>query len=117
MNYAWAKGRRRFAYLNARTPEAGWTNGLQKINLETGEASELITFGEETYAAGPLFVARDGAIAEDDGYLLTTVYNALEHRSDVVVLDARSMKVECTLRLDRHVPHGFHGAFCPGAVF
>jgi hypothetical protein len=49
----------------------------------------------------------------DDGWLLTVVYLAAEHRSALVVLDARdpSRAPIAIARVDRHFFPGFHGSF------
>jgi YD repeat-containing protein len=37
----------------------------------------------------PVFVARDGAEAEDDGWVMSYVYDRERNLSEVVILDAR----------------------------
>ena len=51
--------------------------------------------------------------AEDDGWLLSLVYSAPEHRSRLVVLDARDVESDpvAVAHLRHHVPLGFHGTF------
>ena len=51
--------------------------------------------------------------AEDDGWLLSVVYSAAEHRSRLVVLDARDLQSDAVAvaHLRHHVPLGFHGTF------
>ncbi|KAJ4108668.1 hypothetical protein NW768_012145 [Fusarium equiseti] len=66
------------------------------------------------------FVSREGGVSEDDGWLLTYVFDesqldALGHapdsaRSELWVIDAKSMKeVVMRVRLPQRVPYGFHG--------
>jgi all-trans-8'-apo-beta-carotenal 15,15'-oxygenase len=57
----------------------------------------------------PIFVPFPEGGQEDDGWLLTLVYQAREHRSELVVLDARDLRRVCAARLPHHVPPGFHG--------
>ncbi|MGB1498882.1 carotenoid oxygenase family protein, partial [Alloalcanivorax venustensis] len=47
---------------------------------------------------------------EGDGYLCTAVYDAHTHRSEIVLLDARSETLEevAAVPLPHHIPHGFH---------
>nr|WP_202223448.1 carotenoid oxygenase family protein [Okeania sp. KiyG1] len=42
-------------------------------------------------------------------------YDAAEHRSDVVILDARDLnkKPVARLHLKHHIPYGLHGSFTP----
>jgi all-trans-8'-apo-beta-carotenal 15,15'-oxygenase len=52
---------------------------------------------------------------EDDGWVLTLVYDAEHHRSDVVILDGRDLTKGplARLHLKHHVPYGLHGSFVP----
>ena len=76
--------------------------------------------GEGSYAGAPSFVPRnnkdEGIPAEDDGFIITTVYRALEHRSDVAVLDAATLDLLCLMELEHHVPYQFHGDFLEGVL-
>ena len=71
------------------------------------------TLGTGHVAGEPIFVPRSPDAAEDDGWLLTLVYSAKEHRSRLVVLDARDVEAEpvAVAHLRHHVPLGFHGTF------
>lgn len=61
-------------------------------------------------AGEPVFVSRSDGSAEDDGWLLTVVYDAAKDASDVVILDATDMSTEVArIELPARVPHGFHG--------
>ena len=111
-NTRWPSYRKRYAYLNVRGEHDAFLNRIQKVNLETGEASEAVSFGPHAYAGAPLFAGRPNARTEDDGYVLAQVYRAHDHQTDVVILDARSMKLLTRLRLSKHVPYQFHGAWC-----
>ncbi|MEO2218549.1 carotenoid oxygenase family protein [Chromobacterium vaccinii] len=61
----------------------------------------------------PVFVPRQGAETEDDGWLLCCVYRQLTDTSDVVVLDARNIASGpvATVHLPTRIPAGFHGAW------
>lgn len=86
--------------------------GLVKQDFRTGE--------RETWDAGRgrqpnefLFVP-DGD-AEDDGHLLTYVYDEKRDTSDLVVLDARDVGAGpvATVQLPTRVPYGFHATWVP----
>jgi all-trans-8'-apo-beta-carotenal 15,15'-oxygenase len=64
----------------------------------------------------PLFVPRPAARDEDDGWLLTVVYRAREHRSELWILDARDLSTLARAQLPHHVPPGFHGCFVPACT-
>ena len=52
---------------------------------------------------------------EDDGWLLSFVFDAQSQSSELLVLDARTIDVEPVARvlLPRRVPYGFHGTWVP----
>uniref|UniRef100_A0A7S4K0C9 Carotenoid oxygenase n=1 Tax=Odontella aurita TaxID=265563 RepID=A0A7S4K0C9_9STRA len=109
--------RRKYCWTNAASrPSVEWLDGVQKVDMDLGVASGVISFGEGNYAGAPAFVPREGASGEDDGYILVMVYRSKEHRSDVVILDAVSLDKLCVIALRDHVPHQFHGDFLPGFV-
>ena len=65
-----------------------------------------------------VFVPASTTAAEDEGWVLAVVYNALEDRSDLVILDATDFGGEpvATVALPQRVPFGFHGIWEPAAV-
>jgi carotenoid cleavage dioxygenase len=46
-------------------------------------------------------------------WLLSLLYDAESHGSDLLVLDADTLDTVARLRLPHHVPPGFHGNFVP----
>ena len=46
-------------------------------------------YGDGRVTLEPVFVPREGATAEDDGWVMSYVYDATTDRSDVVILDAQ----------------------------
>jgi len=104
--------RRQYIWTNALSnPTGEWLDGVQKIDTKQGTASEVVTFGPGTFAGPPTFVPSQSMAAEDDGYVLTTVYVSGEHRSNVAVLDASSLEIVCMMELEQHLPFQFHGDF------
>ena len=63
----------------------------------------------------PVIVPRPYAREQDDAWLLSLVYRAGSRRSDLLVLDARSLGEIACLALPHHVPPGFHGSWVPAA--
>jgi all-trans-8'-apo-beta-carotenal 15,15'-oxygenase len=63
----------------------------------------------------PIFVPRSEDSREDDGWVLTVVYDSSKHRSDVVILDGRDLNREpvARLHLKHHIPYGLHGSWTP----
>jgi all-trans-8'-apo-beta-carotenal 15,15'-oxygenase len=86
-------------------------NAYQKIDHQTGEM-RLHDFGEGRFTSEANFIPSSAAGDEDDGYLISVVYNHNRQRSEVVIVDARNMIDElAVIPLKHHVPFGFHGNF------
>ncbi|MDJ0735972.1 MAG: carotenoid oxygenase family protein [Nostocaceae cyanobacterium] len=83
-----------------------------KLDLQTGE-KQIWSAVPRGFVGEPIFVPRPQATSEDDGWVLTVVYDAAAHRSDVVILDARDLNQEpiAKLHLKHHVPYSLHGNF------
>ncbi|KAL7549736.1 hypothetical protein ACHAWF_012999 [Thalassiosira exigua] len=116
------KERLRYVWINALSEEnPDWFDAVQKVDMEGGGGDSPVTsFGRGTYCGPPLFVPKEALTSdqceEDEGYVAVALYRSDEHRSDVAILDARSMKTLCRMELDRHLPYSFHGDFWPGFV-
>ena len=85
-------------------------SAIRRWDLERG-TSETRRFGAGCGAGEPLFIPRDAATAEDDGWVIVLVYDAARNASDFHVLDARDIAGEpvATVKLPHRVPYGFHG--------
>jgi carotenoid cleavage dioxygenase-like enzyme len=92
------------------------TGEILKYDRETGARSE-ISLGRGRVCGEPVFVPADSASAEDDGYLMTFVYDANTDTSEFVVLDASTMDDTPVAAIDLpRIPHGFHGSWVPSSV-
>jgi all-trans-8'-apo-beta-carotenal 15,15'-oxygenase len=102
----------RFAYMAARADGQQPFGTIMKVDHETDRVSSH-DFGPGQVAGEPIFVPRSAEAGEDDGWLLTVVYSGQEHRSRLVVLDARDLESDpvAVAHLRHHVPLGFHGTF------
>lgn len=88
------------------------STAIVKYDLHTG-ARTMHDLGPAAQTGEPVFVpAHDGA-GEDEGYLVTFVYDRAEDASRFVVLDAADMSAApvATVPLPQRVPHGFHGSW------
>nr|WP_238717856.1 carotenoid oxygenase family protein [Petrachloros mirabilis] len=108
----------RFVYLGAADQHQGNAplQAILKLDLETGH-SDCWSAAPQGFVSEPIFVPKEEgaaqADAEDQGWLLVLVYNAAQHRSELVVLDAAQVSqgpVAC-LPLRHHIPYGLHGSF------
>eukprot|EP00192_Tetraselmis_astigmatica_P018282 CAMPEP_0117677236 /NCGR_PEP_ID=MMETSP0804-20121206/16637_1 /TAXON_ID=1074897 /ORGANISM="Tetraselmis astigmatica, Strain CCMP880" /LENGTH=256 /DNA_ID=CAMNT_0005486505 /DNA_START=354 /DNA_END=1123 /DNA_ORIENTATION=+ len=124
-------GRRsRFAYCAEMDEECVRTGSLDKVafgslakidmhkeGIEAGPQGDAlagrIPLGPGRSCGEPIFVPREAAKSEDDGYLLTYVYDEAAKTSDLLVFDALSMdpKPLAKALLPQRVPNGFHALF------
>ncbi len=88
--------------------------GLIKYDLQRDEATRFDP-GEYRAPGEPVFVrAADGG-GEDEGWVLSVVYDRTRDASDLVILDATSFAGPpvATVHLPARVPFGFHGSWLP----
>ncbi len=66
----------------------------------------------------PVVVRAEGGRAEDDGWVLSLVYDARRDASDLVVIDASRFgeHPDAVIHLPARVPFGFHGTWLPAAL-
>jgi carotenoid cleavage dioxygenase-like enzyme len=105
-----------YAYAMHISPETTLLfDGLMKYDVRSG-SSETYWYGDGRWGSEAPFASRAGGAAEDDGYLLSYVYDERESRSDVEVLDAQDVTAGplCTIKLPVRVPLGFHATWVPG---
>ena len=91
--------------------------GVVKYDLSDG-SSTFHDFGAGRSTSEPIFVPADDAAGEDEGWILSFVYDRADQTSQFVVLDAADMAAEpvATIALPQRVPHGFHGSWIPDEV-
>ena len=110
----------RYAYTLAlpseRDPAFASSTRLFKHDLEK-RTRQVHDFGPGRVPGEFVFVARPGATAEDDGWLMGYVVNADEETSDLVVLDAQrfSEAPQAIVHIPHRIPPGFHGNWVPAA--
>jgi 8'-apo-carotenoid 13,14-cleaving dioxygenase len=77
----------------------------------TDRTVEVHNVGRGRGSAEPDFVPRENPTGEDDGWLMSYVYDQSTDLSELLVIDAQDMKAEPVARvlLPQRVPFGFHG--------
>jgi carotenoid cleavage dioxygenase len=100
----------RYGYCTEPSAEEGVGWPTVKHDLHTGERVAY-DHGPGRAAGEPVFVGREGATAEDDGWLLTFVHDQGAGTTDFVVLDAADLSrgPVASVALPQRVPFGFHG--------
>ena len=83
---------------------------IQKLDLVSGE-SRVWSAAPRGFVSEPLMVPRPGGSAEDDGWVLTVIWNGARSASDLVILDAASLEEVAVLELPLALPHGLHGSW------
>jgi carotenoid cleavage dioxygenase-like enzyme len=87
----------------------GWLDELVKFDV-TERA--LSTWSEDgCYPGEPVFAGRPGRDREDDGVVLSVVFDSRSERSFLLVLDATSFEERARAQAPHHVPFGFHGQY------
>ena len=87
-------------------------DGLIKYDDVTGSSTKF-DFGAGRYGSEAPFAPRPHATTEDDGYLVSFVYDGNTDRSEAVVLDAATMSEVCRVVIPQRVPHGYHACWVP----
>lgn len=99
----------RFGYtVSPSTKKPEWAT--LKHDLETGERW-VFDHGTGRGAGEAVFIGREGATAEDDGWLMTFVHDVPNEKAELVILDAQDFSRGPVARvlLPQRVPYGFHG--------
>ena len=101
-----------YAVYTERGVDRGTGTALIKYDLRSG-TSGVHDFGAGRVPAEPVFVPASASAGEDEGWLLTYVYDAARDGSDLVILDAADVggKPVATIALPQRVPFGFHGSW------
>jgi all-trans-8'-apo-beta-carotenal 15,15'-oxygenase len=99
------------------TPEVGRhgpPDTVVRVDAETG-ATDRYRFAAGHWPSEAVFAPRPGASGEDEGWLLTQVYDATSDTSYFAILDAARVSdgPVATAHLDHHVPLSFHGQWRP----
>lgn len=88
------------------------SEGLIRYDVESGASQRLLLDGKEVAEPVPV-IGGDGA--EDEGWLLTYVYDPAEDGSELWILDASELEAGPVGRIPmpQRVPMGFHGSWLP----
>ncbi|WP_329351921.1 carotenoid oxygenase family protein [Streptomyces sp. NBC_01261] len=110
--------RHNFGYFASNRGLNEWiTDGVAKVDFTSGKTEVQSLDGVVTSPNEPVFVPREGATAEDDGWILTIWWDPTTDRSEVVIQDARDFTAApvARIKLNHRVPLGFHGSWASAA--
>jgi len=89
-----------------------WTQTLIKKDLL--DSSEDKTWSKASHYPGEMgFIPRPGAQTEDDGVVVTVVFDGLQQRSYLLLLDGTDFTEISRVYLPIRVPFAFHGNWFP----
>ncbi len=102
--------------LGADDDPTNTSGAILKYDRDSGKRTE-IEFGPGRMGGEAVFVPSANPAAEDDGYLMTYVYDASTDKSSFVIMDAATMDNTplASIELPR-IPNGFHGSWIPASV-
>ena len=88
-----------------------------KVDYDTGIGA-FHDHGSGRGSGEAVFVPDPDGTAEDDGWLISFVFDETTNGSELVILDARDLGRDPVARvpLPQRVPHGFHGNWVPDAA-
>lgn len=92
-----------------RPDEPDWFNEIVKFDVE--DRSTATWHEPGCYVGEPVFAGRPGREREDDGVLLSVVFDSSTGSSFLLVLDAETMEERARAQAPHHIPFGFHGQF------
>eukprot|EP01119_Soliformovum_irregulare_P004203 TRINITY_DN15211_c0_g1_i1.p1 TRINITY_DN15211_c0_g1~~TRINITY_DN15211_c0_g1_i1.p1 ORF type:complete len:490 (-),score=143.09 TRINITY_DN15211_c0_g1_i1:18-1487(-) len=99
----------RYAYAIAHVETDAHWNSIMKLDVTTKETK--VWKVEGMYPGEAIFVPDPNGKDEDDGVLMSVVLNANLDRSDLIVLNAKTMEEMGRAEVPFTVPFGFHGNF------
>ena len=83
---------------------------IKKINLETKE--ELFwSAAPRGFVSEPIMVPLKDSKNEDEGYLFIVIWNGERRRSDLIILDSKTLIEIAAYQLPVSIPHGLHGSW------
>lgn len=113
-----------YAFSCAQTDAGQFFSCCEKLDLKNDDADNLTyNFPEGCSATDFVFTPKIetghfpgtevGNDRSDDGWLLSYVHNWVTDKSEVHVVDAETMQLQCRIALPGRVPGGLHSAFIP----
>ncbi len=90
-------------------------DALIKVNLDTRHVEARTDTSRYGYGE-PVFIPRDGASSEDDGYVMALRLDHETDKSDLAIFDAHAITDDpiAVVHVPARIPNGFHGNWIPG---
>jgi carotenoid cleavage dioxygenase-like enzyme len=107
-NLSYRGRKNRYCYLLDEQREGIMGKGALKYDYLDEREIKYVSYGDQ-YGGEPLFIPKQGATAEDDGYILDLLME--KDRAELLVLDSRTMTEVCRLQVPQRVPFGVHAVW------
>jgi beta,beta-carotene 9',10'-dioxygenase len=92
-----------------RDAGSGWLDAIVRADLESRTTTTWTANG--CYPGEPVFLPAPGATGEDEGVLLSVVFDSGTGNSFLLVLDAATLGELARADAPHCIPYGFHGQF------
>eukprot|EP00562_Extubocellulus_spinifer_P031877 CAMPEP_0178711932 /NCGR_PEP_ID=MMETSP0699-20121125/18611_1 /TAXON_ID=265572 /ORGANISM="Extubocellulus spinifer, Strain CCMP396" /LENGTH=656 /DNA_ID=CAMNT_0020360647 /DNA_START=192 /DNA_END=2162 /DNA_ORIENTATION=- len=101
-----------YAAVGGRGSDVAPPQGIAKFNIDAGIKEVWMPEGYE-FCGEPMFAPKKTGNGEDEGYILSVLYNGRTNESEIVVLDALNIEAGPVSRvpLGIAIPHGYYGCF------
>jgi all-trans-8'-apo-beta-carotenal 15,15'-oxygenase len=108
----WVGKESRYLYLSvADSTEGGPLQNIMKLDWQSGE-KQVWNPSPTAFAGEPVFIPHPTRHGEEEGWIVSLVYDASTHRSYLAILSAQDINhVVAKLHLSHHIPYGFHGSW------
>merc|ERR1712032_1387522 len=97
--------------LSRKGNESSFFNGFIKYDTQEKRIVHLVKYGGEKQAGEVQFAPRINSQAEDDGYLMTFVFDPETDKTEFCMWDAATCDLVMKAETRERVPHGFHGTY------
>jgi carotenoid cleavage dioxygenase len=93
----------------------GWS-GLIKLDVVSSHHATWQAQERRSLVGDPEFVPAPTRRYEDDGWILTHVFDPVVTLSSVAIIDAKTMTLVASVRLPSPLPMGFHTNWIPSKL-
>ena len=88
----------------------GPLQAIKKLDLFNGE-SHTWSIAPRGFVSEPLMIPKSSSKEEDHGWVLVLIWNGALKKTELVVLNAKDLSHQATLRIPIKIPHGLHGSW------
>jgi all-trans-8'-apo-beta-carotenal 15,15'-oxygenase len=98
--------------IGGKGSEVAPPQGIARIDTETGAMDSWMPKPYE-FCGEPMFARKEGSSNEDDGYILSVLFNGKEEQSELVIFSSSNIGAgpQTRIPLGLGIPHALHGCF------